>query len=172
MTDAKYQDLVTKNHNLIYHCIRKHGLDESEYYDLLAIALCNAARTFQEGGGAGFAQYAMVCMENAIRREFEYNRYQCRDVSLKESLTDYEDENGNDDKTLIMQNSQNVAQTVIMRDMIERGYRRCVGKQRRIFSLVVRGYTQQEIADRMGVTHQCVQSQVVRIRKKLAQEIV
>lgn len=171
MTTNEYQDFVTRHHNLIYHCIRKHNLDEEEYYDLFAIALCRAAMTYRDDGGAGFAQYAITCMEHEMCRDFEYRHYQCRDENRVMSLCEFDDENGKDDRTQILQDRQNVVEMVAFRDAMERTYQRCTKKQKKILALVACGYSQTETARMMGVTHQRIQMQMREIRSKLALEI-
>ena len=40
---AEQQQLVIENHNLIYDFAKRKNLIIEEYYDILAIGLCNAA---------------------------------------------------------------------------------------------------------------------------------
>lgn len=60
------QKLVENNHNLIYWFIHRRGLQDDEYYDLIAIALCRAAQDFNESEGTAFTTYAVKCMEHAL----------------------------------------------------------------------------------------------------------
>ena len=48
MTDYQKQ-LVTDNHNLIYRFLQKEKLNMEDWYDLAAIGMCKAAKTFNEG---------------------------------------------------------------------------------------------------------------------------
>ena len=45
MTDYQKQ-LVTDNHNLIYRFLQKEKLNMEDWYDLAAIGMCKAAKTF------------------------------------------------------------------------------------------------------------------------------
>lgn len=56
------QDLVSDNHNLIYSYANKMNLDINEYYDLLAIGLCKAAKTYDPNRGYAFSTYAYFAM--------------------------------------------------------------------------------------------------------------
>ena len=44
----KQKQLVVDNHNLIYSFLHKHGFDEEEFYDLAAIGLCKAAKSYKD----------------------------------------------------------------------------------------------------------------------------
>lgn len=48
MTEYQKQ-LVTDNHNLIYRFLQKEKLNMEDWYDLVAIGMCKAAKTFNEG---------------------------------------------------------------------------------------------------------------------------
>lgn len=63
------EQLVTDNHNLIYHCIHKYkGTTIEDYYDVCAIGLCKAAISYDTSKGIKFATYACVIIENEIRQ--------------------------------------------------------------------------------------------------------
>ena len=62
MTDYQKQS-VTDNHNLIYRFLQKETLNLEDWYDLAAIGMCKAAKTFNEGTSE-FSAYAFKCMFN------------------------------------------------------------------------------------------------------------
>jgi RNA polymerase sigma factor (sigma-70 family) len=62
------QDLVERNHQLIYGFASKYKIDPEENYDILAIGLCNAALTFDRTRGYSFSTLAYKCMLNEICR--------------------------------------------------------------------------------------------------------
>lgn len=55
---------AAKNHNLIYSFAQKSKIDVGEYYDLLAIGLCIAAKLFDPSRGNRFSTLAYRCMFN------------------------------------------------------------------------------------------------------------
>lgn len=67
MTDYQKQ-LVTDNHNLIYRFLQKEKLNMEDWYDLSAIGMCKAAKTFNEGTSK-FSTYAFKCMFNEVYSE-------------------------------------------------------------------------------------------------------
>lgn len=66
--------LVENNHNLIYYYANRNRLDLEEYYDVLAIGLCKAAKYYNESSGYAFTTYAMKALKNEhlqhMRKEF------------------------------------------------------------------------------------------------------
>ena len=65
---AAQQELAAENHNLIYFFAKVYDLDFDEYYDLLAIGLCRAAKLFDPSHGAKFSTLAFKCMRNEYYR--------------------------------------------------------------------------------------------------------
>ena len=57
--------LIEDNHNLIYSFMSLHSLDPEEYYDLMAMELCKAAKNYNEELGA-FSTCAYTYMNNAL----------------------------------------------------------------------------------------------------------
>ena len=68
------ENLVTENHNLIYHFIHKYNLPIDEYYGDCALALCRAALKYESNRQSSFATFASVCIERAIFHIFRDNK--------------------------------------------------------------------------------------------------
>lgn len=77
LTEAQKQ-LVEENHNLIYSFINSKHLDIEEYYGKCALALCKAAKGWNEELGK-FSTYAYMCMYNVLKTEY-------RDNTLKRTI--------------------------------------------------------------------------------------
>lgn len=67
--NEQQKKLVEENHNLIYKFIRLKNLEEENFYDLFAIALCKAALFYTKDSDYTFSTYAFSCMNN------EYKNY-------------------------------------------------------------------------------------------------
>ncbi|MBR1526307.1 MAG: sigma-70 family RNA polymerase sigma factor [Prevotella sp.] len=63
------QELAAENHNLIYRFAQAREINVEEFYDVLAIALCKAAKAYDQSRGLRFSTLAFRCMRN------EYNMY-------------------------------------------------------------------------------------------------
>lgn len=69
MLTPEEQELVAENENLIYSYMNRFGLSENEvedWYGLLAVALCRAARGFDENRGFTFSTYAWTCLNHEV----------------------------------------------------------------------------------------------------------
>lgn len=86
------QELVEKNHQLIYGFANQNGIDPEETYDVLAIGLCKAALNYDPARGSSFSTLAYRCMKNELLltyREKGYKRNIPKNkvVSLNEPVT-------------------------------------------------------------------------------------
>lgn len=64
MSDEQ-RKLVEDNHHLIYFFLRKYNLPIDEWYDMAAIGLCKAAKSYNEELSK-FATYACKCMFTTV----------------------------------------------------------------------------------------------------------
>lgn len=63
--------MVEDNHNLIYWFCKKNKLNEDDWYDIMAIALIKAAKSYKTNK-TKFSTYATTIMHNEMVRELEY----------------------------------------------------------------------------------------------------
>ena len=63
--------MVEDNHNLIYWFCKKNKLNEDDWYDIMAIALIKAAKSYKTNK-TKFSTYASTIMHNEMVRELEY----------------------------------------------------------------------------------------------------
>lgn len=142
------QQMVEENHNLIYWYINNHGLEYSEYYDLLAIELCNAVMKYDAGRGS-FANYFKLRADGILGKEYRKNKAQKRahqNVELLDNLHTIKDE-------------CDLTDCIELRDLMN-------GEYGEIIRLKAEGYSQTEIADIIGTN----QSKVSKILKKIKQQ--
>ena len=76
------RELAGKNHNLIYKFAKIKEADLEEFYGVLAIGLCKAARAYDASSGYKFSTLAFRCMDN------EYNGYWREELSSKHIPSD------------------------------------------------------------------------------------
>lgn len=65
MTESE-RKLAAENHNLIYKFAVDSKIDAEEYYDVLAIGLCTAAKLFDPAHGTKFSTFAYRCMRTEL----------------------------------------------------------------------------------------------------------
>ena len=87
--NEEQRSLIEKNHNLIYGYAQKKKLDLDEYYDILALALCRAALSFNSSKSS-FQTYAYMIMGSEVNahRRFKVQPKRKLDKSVKEVRLD------------------------------------------------------------------------------------
>lgn len=159
------QKLVEENHNLIYSFLSKHHLSIEEHYDLAAIGLCKAGKTYNEGM-SNFSTYAYKCMFNAVMCEIRKYKYQ---KTIPDSMVVYyqaETQNDAGDITAFLDfipSNDNVEDSILSEVMFDEYAKTLKDRDKKIFSLLREGYTQKEIGKIVG----CSQTQVSRVGKRL-----
>lgn len=166
---AAQQDLVTKNHNLIYSFAKSRNLNFDEYYDILAIGLCKAGLLFDPSRGCAFSTLAYKLMQNEC---FTYwrNTY----VGLKKIpqnlIISYESpvfEEKDDRKQIDLINDlfgtyQIDTTTAELKEFIK-----SLSKQERlVLHYSIYGYTQLEITRRVGLSQSYISRILHKIREK------
>ena len=170
MTEEQKQ-LVMNNHKLIYSFLQKYNLNVEEYYDLAAIGLCRAAKSYKNDISK-FATYAYRCMFNMICNEFKKKKYVSRIPD--ELIVSY-------NKEIINENGENIEflecipSDVDMEEcvLLEVDIRKSLNKlnlserDRLIFELLIDGYNSSEI----GQIVNCDRNTVARVRRKIAKKL-
>jgi RNA polymerase sporulation-specific sigma factor len=166
MLTPKQKKIVEDNHNLIYFYINKNNLDENEYYDLLALSLCKAAKKFDPSKGK-FSTFAMHCFKMDHLIEIRDKKAAKRDalvISLS-SETCPDSENRRTELYDIIPGDRDVFDKMILLDIPKLLDDRLA----HICKLSYLGYDQQEIADMIGFSQSLVSRQL-KIAKKILKE--
>lgn len=169
MLDAVQQTLVEQNHNLIYSFAKRRNLDLEEYYDLLAIALCEAAEAYQKGENE-FSTFAYACMKNKVN---DYWRSSQTQKSIpNDKIVSYDVSEDKDDESSsytylnVMSDENRTCEDTIFgiqyRDMLER----MNSMERTIVQYLMNDMKLKDIAIKLGVdVHK-----VSRTREKLKKQ--
>lgn len=166
------QELVEKNHNLIYEFAKKKNLVIDEYYGILAIGLCKAALAYDENLGK-FSTIAYCCMNNMLKEHYRYINKQCAipedrilsyDIQLsdEDSCTTYVD---------MIADDYCIHDTVISKIMSESIISILSDNEQIVCNLLMNGMKQSEIAVQMGCSRQNIGHYIQQIRKKLSKFI-
>ena len=150
LTDEQ-RELVEENHNLIYWYINRRKLDIEEWYDLLAIELCYTVMKYNPEKGS-LSNYFKLRADGLVHKEHKKQNSQKRfhhGVSYVENIhspISLELEGGSDFSVKLKE---------------------FVGEENSdILLLKYQGYTQSEIAEKLGIS----QSYVSKILKRLKDE--
>ena len=166
----KQQELVELNHNLIYKFAIKENLPIDEYYDILAIGICNAASIFDDEKGA-FSTIAFRCMKNelnlyrrAINRMHVIPDKMIVSYDARINTEDLDVENSFLD---ILSDDSSTHEIAINNIMLSKLADVLTKKEKMIVLLLINGLTQAEIAKKFNCSKQNVNVRVKAIRKKL-----
>ena len=170
--------LVVRNLRLVAHIMKKYYSQTSDQEDLISIGtigLIKAIGTFDPDKGVRLATYAARCVENEILMYFRGMRKSAGDVSLSDYL-----ESGKDGTSLSVQDvvasEEDLFEDLSRREEFEELYA-AINKvlTPRERTVIQRRYglgdhspeTQQEVADRLGISR----SYVSRIEKKAIRKL-
>lgn len=146
--------LVEENHNLIYFCLKKYDLPENDFYDIAAIGLIKAAKTYKEET-TNFSTYAVFCIGNEIKTEYRNrtlkkvipsDKLVRADKKIGQSLNDY--------YTIIQNGNENLEEKVCTEDLIKKITRKLDDRRKQVLVMLIDGYNMSDIASAMGVKPQ------------------
>lgn len=159
MLTQEQQEMVEKNHNLIYKFMHKHKVSP-DYYGSAALGLCKAAMHYDPSFGTTFSTYAFKAMLQQYLTDKKVESKHVHNLSLdKDSVDD-----GNTTvKDLLMDKIMHFNLEEIL-------YIEWLLKLLPLFDLKVvlyrlKGYTMQEIGDIMGCSKQAVFNHLAIIKQ-------
>ena len=166
MTEEQ-KKLAEENHNLIYFYARKYHISKQDFedmYGILAIALCKAARDYDESRGIAFSTLAMGYMLNECRNAYRCDKYRNGKLSIcsYNNIFQFSDEDGTTEYLDMLEGKQDVWDDV---NLIE--FTQFNDQLRKIAYLSYLGYNQQEIAKEMGITQSLVSRKLKKIRREI-----
>lgn len=161
MLNKYQQQLVKDNHNLIYEYAYRHNLDIDEYYDLLAIGLCSAAKCY-DSTKSKFSTLASKCIENVLKDYYKQNKHNIPTISYDT----YTDEN--DDLTLFdtISDEKNIEDFILSDMVVKNILSKLTKKERIIIKCLLKGMTHRQIALKLSCTRQNVSYIINDILKK------
>lgn len=142
------QQTVADNHNLIYGFIHKRNLDVEEWYDLLAIELCISVMKLDTNKASLTTFFYMRC-ESLLRKEYTKSKRQKNAHNGHVEILDHKHTSLEDDVESLMD----------INELFD-------GEFGEILKLKADGFTQQEIANRLGVTQSYISKVINNIRKE------
>ena len=163
----RQRELAAKNHNLIYAYAHKKGISIDDYYDVLAIGLCNAAKAFDEDRSK-FSTFAFKCMDNEMNTASKNKKT----VIPNDLVVSYDSQESINN----INNGLSFAETIsdfkyhesIVYDMMTNEIMNSLTKKESIiFKYLISGLTHREIASEMKCNRSNVTYFANRIRKKV-----
>lgn len=170
----RQRELVEKNHNLIYGFANRNKLSVDEYYDILAIGLCRAAKMYDANNGA-FSTFAYICMKNALVNYWEQNC--AKGVIPNNKIVSYDTPNflnnvSSDNGYINCFTENDYTCDIVMSNMMYESFCSLLTEtERLVVDLLIKSIPQVQIAERMGCSKQNIRYYIDRIRKKFAKHL-
>lgn len=156
---------MAQNHNLIYSYIHLYGIPLNEYYDVLAIALCDAARGYDDEKGS-FSTYAYECFYNAMYQTKEQEKRSASNAVDAISYEEFESFGYPDGEDGLLDNSSyDDAIYGVMRDELAG---KMTKREREVFLYLLNGVPAADIARIFKCKKQSVFYYVEKIRKRVS----
>lgn len=185
------QEKFLSNYKLIYQAIysllggrknaeiyaEKHGMEFSDLEQIAAEMLWKACQSYKENGTATFAYYVIVCIQKRILSEARRRGHLIRVPEERSGRPDpYEMENL--DKPLfdtgqkrmlyeVIPSDMNVEQIVVQKLTLEEKLQQLKREERIVVCMKLDGYTEKEIARKLGKTTNAVQMILQRALNRL-----
>ena len=160
LTDDQ-RKLAEDNHRLIYGYAYKKQLDIDEYYGILAIGFCKAAKAFDNSKRA-FSTFAYACMENEVLMYLRsLNRKSNIPCAMMVSIDEQGSENLLEDFSSC--HYQSDEGYVIILNTLKGSL---TETQNVILELMLQDETQEKISKILGCTQQNVWYNIQQIRKQ------
>ena len=165
---AEQSQLAEDNHNIIYSVLNKYGWSIDEYYDVAAIGLCKAARSFDSKKGFTFSTYAYTAIKNEVFMEARKYTAQSRSgmqvVSLDAPIQ------ASEDITLgeILENTADSPYGGAIASEVKSAIRKLKDTERTALMLMLAGYKQNEIATVLSTSQANASRIISKAQKRLA----
>ena len=162
------RELVNNNIGLVKKFIEKKRLKYDDWYDLMCIALCEAAITFNPEKGK-FSTHAFWKMQQKLTNEATNMNRSKRGNNDKPMRLDQTVRVENEDYTLaeLVASEDNVEESAMLRKNMSDMMKMLSKTQQFIAVELANGKTQKEIAEELGIARQTFNTHLKRMRDKL-----
>ena len=165
------QELVETNHNLIYWFANKFNLRIDEYYDILSIGLCYAAKSYNKNQ-CKFSLFAFYFMRNEVYKYWRNKRLQRvipDDMILSCDFTyNTDSECCENNLSAIISDNNYTDDIAVSKILFTEFTNKLSHKEKTVAELLVNGFTQKEIAKKLGCSKQSISINVINIRQKFS----
>ena len=160
--------LVEDNIGLVKKFVEKKKLKYDEWYDLMCVAICEAAITFNPEKGK-FSTHAFWKMQQKLTNEAVNMNRNKRGNGDKPKRLDQTIRVENEDYTLaeLIASEDNVEESAVLRKNMADMMKRLTKTEQIIAAELANGTTQKEIGAKMGLSQQCINAYIKVMRRRL-----
>lgn len=149
MLNEQQRKLVEDNHSLIYGYAHSRDIDLEEWYGILAIELCEAVKLYDSSKGS-LSTIFYIKADNRMANEYRKNE------TAKRS---------NEGEIPFDENSEHLVGVNVEFDGLDLSW--VEPNVQEIIKMRIDGYTQSEIADKVGLTQSYISKLLGEFRKEL-----
>jgi RNA polymerase sigma factor (sigma-70 family) len=161
--------LAEENHGLIYDYVFQRNLELNDWYDELAIALCQAARSYNPSRGS-FSTWAFYHFRGVSGHRFAKDARRKNLIFVQSFAEIVDTDSGErspvDDMIGFLDPNFERIEWEMMRDQL---LSRLSARDQIIYKMRRQGCSTKEIAAKIGITHQAVCARLKHIERKAAQ---
>lgn len=150
------RELVEKNHNLIYQFLIDNNLSHDEYYDIVAIGLCNAAMKYDSSKGIAFSTYAYKAMSNTIKQYVTYDKRHTVDTMSYNITSTVHGDDTEVEHLETFKSNNNTEEENVTKMFFKWFIEYMSLRELQIMYYKTRNYTDTEIGKKYGVTHSMI----------------
>lgn len=156
--------LVEENHKLIYWFIHKYNLSIEEYYDILALSIIKAAKTFDKSK-TKFSTYASIIM----RHDFLRHMRKCNKLDTVSLDSPIKNDSGEDELSYMSILSDDVDYEYIMNRaiLLMDATRTLTDGQLNLLRLYLLEYKYKDIAAMLNIKEGSVRTRIALIKSKI-----
>ncbi len=175
--------LIEHNLRLVAHIAKKYTSNKEEMEDYISIGsigLIKAINSFKGNKGYKLSTYAAKCIENEILMNIRKNRKTLADMSLNNIIAADKDGNNMELEDIIDVEKEDAIDTIYNRHLVKQSImyinKKLPKREKEIMLLRLglkdgRGYTQQEVADMLGISRSYVSRIETKVQKELSSKI-
>lgn len=150
--------IVEDNHNLIYGYAHFRNLDLEDWYGKLALELCHSVIHWDSERGS-LSTYYYMRADTMVMLDYQKRNYQKRRANENTLEFDSSDDGCNIYNETLDDILETRTETSILNEILECG-------DERVIKMRYEGYSQEEIADEIGVTQPTISRMLDRILEK------
>lgn len=163
--NSEQRRMVEENHNLIYQYLIDNKLPQNDYYDIAALALCNAAINYDSSKNIAFSTYVYKTIGNTIKNYKTHDKRHTVDaISYNITSTVYGE--GTDVEHLeTFESRDNVEEENVTKAFFQWFIEYMSLRELQIMYYKTKNMTDKEIGKIYGVTHAAISRVWRRIKK-------
>ena len=175
--------LIEHNLRLVAHIAKKYTSSKEEMEDYISIGsigLIKAINSFKEDKGYKLSTYAAKCIENEILMHIRASKKVSSEVSLNNVIGTDKDGNNMELEDIIDTEKEDAIDTIYNRHLIKQSImyinKKLPKREKEIMLLRLglkdgRGYTQQEVATKLGISRSYVSRIETKVQNELSKKI-